>query len=186
VAKWVWQPDNYHTDADWWARVVQARTKREDLRPQRVWALRKGEHEAAIDLRAVPGVGAEIVLTVNGGCDGHACIDRTSRRRWSARLPTHGRRSRRRGGRDAARHEGGQEHRSGGAYPQGAGGHLLAVTLWYGLLLLLHRARVVAVVSGACWRRSVRLVVRRRQLEHQHTFCGCLSTSSRPRRPGIF
>jgi hypothetical protein len=66
VAKWVWQPDNYHTDADWWARVVQARTKREDLRPQRVWALRKGEHEAAIDLRAVPGVGAEIVLTVNG------------------------------------------------------------------------------------------------------------------------
>jgi hypothetical protein len=41
-------------------------TKREDLLPQRVWALRKGEHEAAIDLKAVPGIGAEIVLTVDG------------------------------------------------------------------------------------------------------------------------
>src|SRR4051812_44125946 len=29
------------TNADWWARVVQARTAREDLLPQRVWALRK-------------------------------------------------------------------------------------------------------------------------------------------------
>jgi hypothetical protein len=54
------------TNADWWARVVQARTERDDLRPQRVWALRKGEHTAAIHLKAVPGVGAEIVLTVDG------------------------------------------------------------------------------------------------------------------------
>jgi hypothetical protein len=54
------------TNADWWARVVQARTAREDLLPERVWALRKGEHEAAIDLKAVPGLGAEIVLTVDG------------------------------------------------------------------------------------------------------------------------
>jgi hypothetical protein len=54
------------TNADWWARVVQARTAREDLLPERVWALRKGEHEAAIDLKAVPGIGAEIVLTVDG------------------------------------------------------------------------------------------------------------------------
>jgi hypothetical protein len=54
------------TDADWWARVVQARTARHDLLPQRVWALRKGEREAAIDLKAVPGIGAEIVLTVDG------------------------------------------------------------------------------------------------------------------------
>jgi hypothetical protein len=37
-----------------------------DLLPQRLWALRKGEHEAAIDLKAVPGIGAEIVLTVDG------------------------------------------------------------------------------------------------------------------------
>jgi hypothetical protein len=29
------------TNADWWARVVKARTERDDLRPQRVWALRK-------------------------------------------------------------------------------------------------------------------------------------------------
>ena len=34
--------------------------------PQRVWTLHKGGHAAAIDLKAVPGVGAEIVLTVDG------------------------------------------------------------------------------------------------------------------------
>jgi hypothetical protein len=53
-------------DAAWWARVVQARTERDDLRPQRVWTLHKGEHAAAIDLKAVPGTGAEVVLTVDG------------------------------------------------------------------------------------------------------------------------
>jgi hypothetical protein len=31
-----------------------------------VWSLHKGEHEAAIDLLALSGIGAEIVLTVNG------------------------------------------------------------------------------------------------------------------------
>jgi hypothetical protein len=45
---------------------VQARTRNADLLPHRLWALRKGEHEAAIDLKAVPGIGAEIVLTVDG------------------------------------------------------------------------------------------------------------------------
>ena len=54
------------TNAEWWARVVQARTQHADLLPQRVWTLRKDGHEAAIDLRAVPGIGAEIVLTVDG------------------------------------------------------------------------------------------------------------------------
>ena len=34
--------------------------------PQRVWALRKDGHETTMDLRAVPGIGAEIVLTVDG------------------------------------------------------------------------------------------------------------------------
>jgi hypothetical protein len=53
-------------DAAWWARVIQARTERDDLRPQRVWTLYKGEHAVAIDLKAVPGIGAEIVLTVDG------------------------------------------------------------------------------------------------------------------------
>ena len=42
------------TNADWWAAVVQARTQHDDLLPQRVWALRKDGHEAAIDLHAVP------------------------------------------------------------------------------------------------------------------------------------
>jgi hypothetical protein len=54
------------TNADWWARVVQARTARDDLMPQRLWTLHKGEHAAAIDLKAVPGIGAEIVLSVDG------------------------------------------------------------------------------------------------------------------------
>jgi hypothetical protein len=53
-------------DAAWWARVVQGRTERDDLRPQRVWTLHKGEHAAAIDVKAVAGLGAEIVLTVDG------------------------------------------------------------------------------------------------------------------------
>jgi hypothetical protein len=47
------------TNADWWARVVESRTRHADLLPQRVWTLRKGGHEAAIDLRAVSGVGTE-------------------------------------------------------------------------------------------------------------------------------
>jgi hypothetical protein len=54
------------TNADWWARVVQARAERDDLRPKRVWVLRKDGREAAIDVKAVPGVGAEIVLSVDG------------------------------------------------------------------------------------------------------------------------
>ena len=54
------------TNADWWARVVQVRTQHDDLIPRRVWTLPKGEQEAAIDLRPVPGICAEIVLTVNG------------------------------------------------------------------------------------------------------------------------
>jgi hypothetical protein len=46
------------TNADWWARVVErTRTEREELLPKRVWAP---------DLKAVPGIGAEIVLTVAG------------------------------------------------------------------------------------------------------------------------
>jgi hypothetical protein len=45
---------------------VQARTERDDLIPRRVSALRKDGHEAAINVRPVPGIGAEIVLTVNG------------------------------------------------------------------------------------------------------------------------
>jgi hypothetical protein len=53
-------------NVDWWARVVQARTHRDDLVPQRIWALRKEGQEAAIDLRAVSGVGAELVLCVDG------------------------------------------------------------------------------------------------------------------------
>ena len=53
-------------DAAWWARVVQARTQHDDLLPKRGWALRKGGHEAAIHVKAVAGIGAEIVLTVDG------------------------------------------------------------------------------------------------------------------------
>ena len=48
------------------SRVVQARTAPADLMPQRVWTLHKGGHAAALDLRPVPGVGAEVVLTEDG------------------------------------------------------------------------------------------------------------------------
>ena len=68
------------TNADWWARVVKVRTERADLLRQRAWALRKGEHEAAIDLKAVPGIGAAIVLTVMVSCARRGCSVRTSRR----------------------------------------------------------------------------------------------------------
>jgi hypothetical protein len=43
------------TNADCWARVVEARTKRERLMPQRVWTLHKGEHAAVIDVKAGAG-----------------------------------------------------------------------------------------------------------------------------------
>ena len=38
-------------DAAWWARAVQPRAERDDLRPQRLWTLRKRVYGAAIDLR---------------------------------------------------------------------------------------------------------------------------------------
>ena len=59
--------------------MVQARTERDDLRPKRVWMLRKGGREAAIDVKAVPGIGAEIVLTVDGVGVRLACSGHTSR-----------------------------------------------------------------------------------------------------------
>ena len=59
---------------------MQARTTRDELRPQRVWVLRKGTHEVAIDLRAAARVGAEIVLTVDGSGPRHDCSAPTSTR----------------------------------------------------------------------------------------------------------
>jgi hypothetical protein len=47
------------------ARVVQARTGHDDLPSPRV-GVRKDGHEAAINVRPVPGIGAEIVLPVDG------------------------------------------------------------------------------------------------------------------------
>ena len=41
---------------------MKERTERKDLLPKRVWALSKGGHEAAIDVKAVPGVGAAYAL----------------------------------------------------------------------------------------------------------------------------
>ena len=62
----LWECQNNMTNAAWWARVVEARTERDDLRPKRVWVLRKDGREAAIDVKAVPGIRAEIVLSVDG------------------------------------------------------------------------------------------------------------------------
>jgi Caudovirus prohead serine protease len=44
-------------DAAWWARVVQARTERDDLRPKRVWVLRKeGARPQSTSRRDVTGM----------------------------------------------------------------------------------------------------------------------------------
>jgi hypothetical protein len=91
---------NGMTNADWWARVVQTRARHDDLLSQRVWTLRKSGDEAVMGLRAVPGVGAEIVLSVDGELRRTRCIAHTSRRSSQARLRTRGRRLRRRGGRE--------------------------------------------------------------------------------------
>ena len=60
----------------WWRRG----RSRADLLPQRVWTLHKGEHAATIDRKAVPGIGAEIVLTVDGEMRKARLFDPTSRR----------------------------------------------------------------------------------------------------------
>jgi hypothetical protein len=46
------------------------------LLPQRVSTLRKSGHGATIDLRAVPGVGAEMQLTVDGEAATDAAVSR--------------------------------------------------------------------------------------------------------------
>jgi hypothetical protein len=56
------------TDAEWWATVKQPIAPRDaPARPRaRLWTLRRGRHEAALDLRHVAAMGTELVLTVNG------------------------------------------------------------------------------------------------------------------------
>ena len=65
-----------------------------------LWALHKGEHAGAIDLKAVPGIGAEIVLTVNGELRKARLFRSHEQANWSAQSPTRGRRLKRRGGSD--------------------------------------------------------------------------------------
>lgn len=52
------------TNADWWATVkTPGRAKAQPPRPSgRVWT---STHKAALDLRLVPGLGAEIVLSID-------------------------------------------------------------------------------------------------------------------------
>jgi hypothetical protein len=76
------------TNADWWARVVQARTERADLRPRRMWTLHKGEHAAAIDLEAVQASARRScsLWAESGARPG--CSARMSRPNWSAQSRT--------------------------------------------------------------------------------------------------
>jgi hypothetical protein len=55
-----------------------------------MWTLREDAREATIDLHAVPGIGAEIVLTV-ASCGALDSTARTSRRSCAARLRTRAR-----------------------------------------------------------------------------------------------
>jgi hypothetical protein len=59
-----------------------------------VWTLRKGEQEAAIDLRPVLGIGAEIVLTVDGELRRSRLYRAHEQASWRARLRTRARLSR--------------------------------------------------------------------------------------------
>lgn len=55
------------TDSEWWARVKSPGQAKE-FPPRlsgRVWTMRHGSHEAALDLRLVEGLGAEIVLSID-------------------------------------------------------------------------------------------------------------------------
>jgi hypothetical protein len=85
-------------DAAWWARAVQARAERDDLRPQRLWTLRKRVHGGRHRSARVVGIGAEIVLhggRPSGGRPG--CSGRTSRRIWCVRRPATPQRAQRSG-----------------------------------------------------------------------------------------
>jgi hypothetical protein len=70
------------TNADWWAREVQALTEHDDLRPKRVWALRKDGREPAIDVKAVPGAVPRSCSRSTGSCARRGCSAPTSRRNW--------------------------------------------------------------------------------------------------------
>jgi hypothetical protein len=72
-------------DAAWWARAVQPRAERDDLRPQRLWTLRKRVHGGRHRSMRMVGIGGdrahgERPSGGRPGCSGH-----TSRRIWCAR-----------------------------------------------------------------------------------------------------
>jgi hypothetical protein len=54
------------TKADWWARVIQARTEHDDLLLSACGRCAGTGTRPRSDLRAVAGIGAELVLTVDG------------------------------------------------------------------------------------------------------------------------
>jgi hypothetical protein len=55
------------TNAEWWARVRKSREQSAaEHHHEHAWVLTKGQHTAGLELRQVPGVGAEIVLLVDG------------------------------------------------------------------------------------------------------------------------
>ena len=55
------------TNAEWWATVkTPAQVKARPPRLSgRVWTMRHGSHEAALDMRLIEGLGAEIVLSID-------------------------------------------------------------------------------------------------------------------------
>jgi len=64
------------------ARVVQARAKRDDLRPQRMWTVRKRVYGAAIDLpafgSAVATSGSTLIVGMQLNAHGNAQARHTS------------------------------------------------------------------------------------------------------------
>jgi hypothetical protein len=56
------------TNSDWWARAkTPPQPETVQVRPrERVCTLRKDQHEATLETRAVHGVGQELIFSVNG------------------------------------------------------------------------------------------------------------------------
>ena len=55
------------TNADWWATVkTPGQAKARPPRPSgRVWTMHHGTHKAALEMRLIEGLGAEIVLSID-------------------------------------------------------------------------------------------------------------------------
>jgi hypothetical protein len=92
------------TNADWWNGVRRARERHETEHvAQLVWALRKGDHAAVLQLRPVPGVGVDLALLIDGELLKSRLFRSDEQAELGARFPLRG---------DGWRHAGGSSVRT--------------------------------------------------------------------------